>query len=97
MGNDGRLQIGLGVAGLFLKAEKLQHVGVFEQVLRLGDVLSLPRQVADRLLIAAEGQPLIEASIELAPEFAQSPALLGCLNFVEVALFLFEAEQEYTV
>ncbi len=41
VGDDGRLQIGLGVAGLFLNAEKLQHVGVFEQVLRLGDMLAL--------------------------------------------------------
>ena len=59
VGDDGRLQIGLGVAGLFLNAKELQHVGVFEQVLRFDDVLSLPRQVTDRLLVAAEGQPLV--------------------------------------
>jgi hypothetical protein len=34
------------------------------QVLRLGDALFLPRQVTDRLLITAEGLPLIEARIE---------------------------------
>jgi hypothetical protein len=63
--------------------------------LRLGDMLPLPRQVTDRLLVTAEGQTLIEAGIELTPEFAQSPTLLGCLNLVEVALLLFEADQEY--
>ena len=68
VGNDGRFQIGLGVAGLFLDAKKLQNVGVFEQVLRLGDVLPFPRQVTYCLLVAAEGQPLIEAGVELAPE-----------------------------
>jgi hypothetical protein len=65
--------------------------------LRLGDVLTLPRQVADCLLVAAEGQPLIETGIELAPEFAQSPTLLGSLNLVEVALFRLESDQEDVV
>jgi hypothetical protein len=54
VGDDGRLQIGLGVAGFFLNSEKLQDVGVFEQILWLGDMLPLPRQVTDRLLVAAE-------------------------------------------
>jgi hypothetical protein len=65
--------------------------------LRLGDVLPLPRQVMDRLLVAAEGQPLIEAGVELASEFAQSPTLLGSLNLVVVAFLPFEADQEYIV
>jgi len=50
-----------------------RHIGVFEQVLRLGHMLPVPRQIADCLLVAAEGQPLIETGIELAPEFAQRP------------------------
>jgi hypothetical protein len=58
---------------------------------------AVPRQVTDRLRVAAEGQPLIEASVELAPEFAQSPTLLGRLNFVEIALLFFETDQEYIV
>ena len=65
--------------------------------MRLGDVLPLACQVTDRLLVAAEGQALIEAGVELAPEFAQSPTLLGSLNLVEVALLLFETDQEYIV
>ena len=60
-------------------------------------MLTLPRQVTDRLLVSAEGQPLIEAGIELAPEFAQSPTLLGSLNLVEVALFRLESDQEDVV
>jgi hypothetical protein len=42
MGNDGKLQIRLGVPRPFLDTQKLQHVRVFEKVLRLGNVLPLP-------------------------------------------------------
>jgi hypothetical protein len=65
--------------------------------LRPGDALPLPRKVTNCLLVAAEGRPLIEAGVELASEFAQSPTLLGSLNFIEFAFLLFEADQEYIV
>ena len=65
--------------------------------MRLGHMLPVPRQIADCLLVAAEGQPLIETGIELAPEFAQRPTLLGSLNLVEVALLRLESDQEDVV
>jgi hypothetical protein len=44
------------------------------------------------MLIAAERQTLIQASIELAFEFAQRPALLTGLNLVKAAFLVLHAE-----
>jgi hypothetical protein len=49
-------------------------------------MLALPSQVTDRLRVSAEGQPLIEACVELTPKFTHGPTLLSRFNLVEVAL-----------
>jgi hypothetical protein len=53
-----------------LQPEKLQHVRLFEQVLRLGDVLALLGEFSNCLLITTEREALIETRVELALEFA---------------------------
>jgi hypothetical protein len=47
-------------------------------------------KIANGLFVAAEGKPLVETSIELTLEFAECPALLRGLYFVEGALLFFE-------
>lgn len=83
MGDNGRFQIGLGVAGLFFEAEELQNIGFLDEVLRAGDKLALPRKLTDTLFVTAQSQPLIETGIELPLEFAQSPTLLSRFNLVK--------------
>lgn len=41
MGNDGRFQLDSTVAGSFQQPKELQYIRLFEQVLRLGDMLPL--------------------------------------------------------
>jgi hypothetical protein len=59
--DDGAFQVGFGIAGLFRQAEGLQHIGFFEQVHGTGDDLALRRQLADALLVAAQGQTFVKA------------------------------------
>ena len=96
--DDGAFQIGVGLAALFGQAEKFQHQRFLEQVLRLTDDLAFARQLADAFLVAAQGQPFVEAAVELALEFAQRPALLGGFDFVEAAFVgVLDTEQEDVV
>jgi hypothetical protein len=55
-------------------------------------------QAGKSVFVAAEGQALIQAAVELALEFAKGPVLAGSFNFVEVAFIsLLDAQQENIV
>ena len=47
--------------------------------------MPLPRQFANSLLVAAEGQAFVEAGVELPFEFRERPSGLGRFDFVEAA------------
>jgi hypothetical protein len=52
----------------------------------LGSDLPFPRQAPNALLVAAQGQTFVQPAVELAPQFAQDPVLVGGFDFVETAL-----------
>ncbi len=83
--DDGPFQVGFGIAGLFGRAEELQDQRLLEEVQRLADDLPFPRP-PNALLVAAQGQTFVQAAVELAPQFAQVPVLVGGFDFVETAL-----------
>jgi hypothetical protein len=41
-------------------------------------------KIANRLLVSAKCEPLVEAGVELAFEVAQGPALLGGLDLIDL-------------
>jgi hypothetical protein len=45
-------------------------------------------KIANRLLVSAKCESLVEAGVELAFEVAQGPALLGGLDLIESPLFI---------
>jgi len=55
-------------------------------------------QLTDAVLVAAQGQMLVETALELATQFTQRP-VLGCgFNFVKAALIrFFDAQQKDVV
>ena len=65
--DDGGFKVGLGVAATLVQAQELQHQRFLEQVERLCHDLPFPGQTANPVLVAAKGQALIEARVELAP------------------------------
>jgi hypothetical protein len=98
LADDGGLQVGLGIPGLFRQTQKFQHQRLFEQVLGLTDDLPLSGKLANAVFVAAEGQAFIQAAVELALEFAKGPVLAGSLNFVEASLIsLLNAQQKNIV
>ncbi len=77
---------GDGIPSLFGQAEELPDQRLLEQVLRLADDLPFPRQTPNALLVSAQGQTLVQAAVELPPQFAQVPVLVAGFDFVETAL-----------
>jgi hypothetical protein len=59
-------------------------MGLLENVLRFGDILFPVGKIANRLLVSAKCEPLVEAGVELAFEVAQGPALLGGLDLIDL-------------
>jgi len=57
--NDGSLQIMLGVASSFFKAQEFQHTRVFDHVLRCGDKLALFRKFVNSFLITTQCKAFI--------------------------------------
>lgn len=57
--DDRLLKIGLGVAGFLGESEEFEHVGFFENILRLGDNLAVGGELAYAVLVAAQGQALV--------------------------------------
>jgi hypothetical protein len=86
MRDDGGFEFGFGVAGLFVEAEEFEDEGFFEEVVGLGDDLTLPGEAFYAVLVAAEGDAFVEAGGFLASEFRHGPAFVGGLDFVETAL-----------
>jgi len=56
LADDGALQAGLGIPGLFGQAQKLQHQRLLEQVLGPADDLPLLGKLANAVFAAAQGQ-----------------------------------------
>ncbi len=83
--DDRGFQIALGVGRLLLQAEEFQHHRVLDQVRRLLDHLSLAGEAADLMLVAAEGEPLVQGAVQLPLEFADTPAIVRGLDLVETA------------
>jgi hypothetical protein len=69
-----------------VQAEKLQNEGFLEQVACLRHGLPFPREPTDTLFIAAEGEALVEAGIELALQLTHRPVLFGGFYLIETAL-----------
>ena len=91
-------QIGFGILASFIQTQELQDEGFLEDVLRLGDQLAFLRQFADSILVAAEGQTLVKAAVELAFEFADGPILRRGFNFVKAPFVaVLHPEQEDVV
>ena len=98
LADDGGFEIGLGIAGALLQAEELQDQGFLEQVARLRHGLPFLGEAADALCVAAEGEALVEAGVELAAEFTEGPILLAGLDLVKAALVrVLDAEEEDVV
>ena len=98
LADDGALQVGLGIPGLFGQAQKLQHQRLFEQVLGPADDFPLLGQLANAVFVAAQGQTLVQAAVKLALEFPHGPVLAGGFDFVEVAFVgLLDAQQKNIV
>ncbi len=64
--DDGTFQVGFRVLRFFIKTKKLEDIGFLEQILWAGDKLSFYGELANILLVPAEGKTLIQARIELA-------------------------------
>ena len=87
-------KIGLGVAGLFIEAEKFEHEWFFEEVFRFRDELSFAGEALDAGLVAAEGKAFVEAGGFLTFQFADVPIRLPGFDLVEAAFVrVFDAEQ----
>jgi len=98
MGDDGRLQIGFGVAGSFLEAEKFEDEGFLEKVFRPGDELAFPGETLGAVLVPAEGKTLVERGGFLALQLGQRPAFAGGFNLLETAFVgVFDREEEDVV
>jgi hypothetical protein len=96
--DNGGFQVGLGIAGALVEAEEFEDERLLEQVARLGDGLAFLGEAADAVFVAAQGQALVEAGIELAAEFADGPVLGGSFDFVEASLVgVFDGEEENVV
>ena len=67
--DDGLLEVGLGVAGLRIEAEELEHERLLQQVLWPHDDLAFFGELADALFVPAECEALVEAGGFLALEF----------------------------
>ena len=71
----------------FDRDQKFQHQRFFKQVHGLEDDLPLLGQLANAVLVAAQGQALVQAALKLVTQLSQSQVLLGRLDFIK-ALFL---------
>src|ERR1017187_9118894 len=95
LADDGGFQIGLGILAALVQTEELQNQGFLEQVACLRHGLPFPREPANALFVAAEGEALIEAGIELALELTEGPVLFGGFYLIETALVrVLDAEEE---
>jgi len=83
--DDGLLEVGLGVAGLRIEAEELEHERLLQQILRSDDDLAFFGEPPDAFLVPAEGEALVKAGGFLAFEFADIPVCLTGFNFIEAA------------
>ncbi len=98
LADDGGFQVGLGIAAALVQAEELEDQGFLEQVARLRHGLAFPGEAADAVFVAAEGQALVEAGVELATEFAHGPVLRAGFYLIETKLVgVLDAEEEDVV
>jgi hypothetical protein len=65
-----------------------KDIGLLEDVLRSGDILSVVGKIMDRLFVSAKRESLVEAGVKLAFEVTQGPALLGGLDLIKSTLFI---------
>ena len=60
LADDGGLQVGLRIAAPLVQSEELQNERFLEQVARPLNGMPFPREPANALFVAAEGQTLVE-------------------------------------
>ena len=65
LADDGGFEVGFGKTSQLVEAEKFEHQGFLEQVLRANDDLPFLSELADALFVPAEGEAFVEAGIEL--------------------------------
>jgi len=93
--DDGGFQVVLGVFRFLIQPEKLQHVGLLQNVLRPRDDLAFTRQLTHGRLAAAQCQALIKAGGHLALQFGDGPAFRCGLDLVETAFAgIFDGEEQ---
>jgi len=55
-------------------------------------------QLSNAILVATQGQALVQAALKLAAQFAQRPVLVGGFDFIKAAFIcLFDAQQKNVV
>ena len=75
--DNGRFEIGLGVAGFFVQPQEFQHQGILQNVFGRGDDLAFLGQFANADFVSAEGEALVEAGGFLAFQLADIPVRLS--------------------
>src|SRR6185437_12762710 len=85
LADDGGFKIRFGIPCLLIKAEEFEYQRLFQQVLYLGNNVSLLGELTDPLLVAAERETFVEAGVELPFELTHFPALRRGFDFVEAS------------
>ena len=95
---DGGFEIVLAETRLRFRAQELKHERLLEHIPDGLHDFAFLHELADARLVAAEGEALVEAAVELAFQLLEGPILTGGFDLVEATLIgILHAEQEDVV
>lgn len=94
LADDGGFEIGLGIGRFIFQAEEFEDGGIFEHVRGFRGDMAFLGEPSDACLVAAEGEALVEAGVDLPLEFLNGPPGLRGFNFVKNSpLFVSDAQE----